>query len=232
MEVNIFDIETKPHDEAELLKTLKPFDKQSVKIGNLKDPDKIEAKIEQAEIEYKRQYLDKAALSPHTSSICAIGINKSNSEKITILKGDEASILIDFWEHYKSNNDPWAFWSGSNNREAFDPRHIIVRSWKLGLNVPYGTVRQGGYLTDRFFDLSPVYLFGSPFPSYCSANDCAEQLNLQCCCCGKLLSKKMLKELGVEGKNFHEVLETNHDLALEYLKNDIIIERAIADVIL
>ena len=41
METNIFDIETKPDSEESILANAKPFDKSDVKLGNLKDPDKI-----------------------------------------------------------------------------------------------------------------------------------------------------------------------------------------------
>ena len=42
----------------------------------------------------------------------------------------------------------------------------------------------------------------------------------------------MLKFEGVEGKNFHEVLKTDANLALKYLTNDVAMERGIAERIL
>ena len=40
-----FDIETGPLSEAELAVMVPPFDAAEVKTGNLKDPDKIAAKV-------------------------------------------------------------------------------------------------------------------------------------------------------------------------------------------
>lgn len=235
METNIFDIETRPYDEDRVLESAKPFEKSSVKLGNLKDPDKIEAKIQKAEIEYKRGLLDRAALDPHTSSICAIGINLNGRDNVIHLASEkEKDILTDFWSLYSDSTRKWAYWSGSNNKESFDPRHIIVRSWKLGVRTPYGLVSQNGWLTDKFLDISQIYLFGSKFPSYCSADNAAKQLNLigKKSSCGFVVSKTELEKEGVEGKNFYQVLESNKDLALKYLTNDVCIERAIADTIL
>lgn len=235
METNIFDIETKPFDENIILENAKPFDSTTVRIGNLKDEEKIEAKIKAAEKAYTKQLLDKAALDPHTSSICAIGINLAeSSEVIHLCEGSEIDILNAFWDHYRQSNHKWSFWSGSNNKEYFDPRHIIVRSWKQGVNVPWGVVSQGGWLNDRFLDLSQIYLFAAPYPSYCSVDNAIKQLSLlgKESGCGIVQSKIALRENGVEGKNFHKVLEQDKELALQYLTNDVAMERAIANRIL
>ena len=235
METNIFDIETKPFDENIILQNADPFDPTSVRIGNLKDEAKIEAKIKASEKAYTKQLLDKAALDPHTSSICAIGINLVDSNQVIHLcEGTEIDILNMFWDYYRQSNHKWAFWSGSNNKEYFDPRHIIVRSWKQGVSVPWGVVSQGGWLNDRFLDLSQIYLFGTSYPSYCSADNAAKQLALlgKESGCGVVQSKIALRDKGVEGKNFHKVLEHDRQLALQYLTNDVAMERAIANRIL
>ena len=235
MEINIFDIETKPYSDLEILKNAKPFDRTSVKMGNIKDPDKQEAKLEAAEIAHKRRYLDNAALDPHFSSICAIGLNKAQSREVQALCGvAEEEILEMFWAYYRSSHDAWAYWSGSNNKECFDPRHIIVRSWKLGVLIPHGVISTRGYLTDRFVDLSQVYMFGDSYPSFCSSENACKQLGLtgSDSGCGIVLSKDYLKGEGVEGKNFYKVLEDDRKLALKYLTNDVAMERAIANRIL
>lgn len=235
METNIFDIETKPFDENIIFENAKPFDPTSVRLGNLKDEEKIEAKIKAAEKAYTKQLLDKAALDPHTSSICAIGINLAESRQVIHLcEGSEVNILNMFWEYYRQSNNKWAFWSGSNNKEYFDPRHIIVRSWKQGVSVPWGVVSQGGWLNDRFLDLTQIYLFAAPFPSYCSVETAVKQLSLlgRESGCGIVQSKIALRDKGVEGKNFHKVLEQDRQLALQYLTNDVAMERAIAERIL
>ena len=234
MEHHIFDIETKPYSEEDILKNSKPFSKDDVKLGNLKDPEKIEAKLDAAEDIYKRNLLDKAALDPHTSSICAIGYNERNTDSVKLLLGDERDILTEFWNVFRGTSEAWCFWSGSNDKTAFDPRHIIMRSWKLGVPTAWRVVGKRGFLTDRFVDISQTYLFGASYPSYCSADKAAEQLGLvgTQSGCGMVKSKQALKSSGVEGKNFHEVLESNPKLAKEYLTNDVALERAIAERIL
>lgn len=235
METNIFDIETAPYSDDDILKFAKPFNSKDVKLGNLKDPEKIEAKLESAEKGYKQSLLDKAALNPHTSKICAIGLNKAGSSEVhTICGMDEETILETFWGYFRTSHNPWCYWSGSNNKECFDPRHIIVRSWKLGVLVPHAVVNTRGYLTDQFVDLSQIYMFGDSYPSYCSSENACKQLGLfgKDEGCGKIKSKEMLKFEGVEGKNFYQVLKTDVNLALKYLTNDVAMERGIAERIL
>ena len=235
METNIFDIETAPYSDEDILKNAKAFDPADVRVGNLKDPDKIQAKLDAAEDIYHRNLLDKAALDPHTSSICAIGFNLANSSVAELLVNrPEKELLEHFWGIFESNPQPWGYWSGSNDKTTFDPRHLIIRSWKLKVKTPWGIVSNRGYLSDRFVDISQVYLFGASYPSYCSADKAAEQLGLigKESGCGKVKSKQALKNNGVDGKTFYKVLETDSVLAREYLKNDIAMERAIADRIL
>ena len=61
-----FDIETWPADDAILAKFADPtpapsaFDPAAVKTGNLKDPDKIAAKIEEARIAHEQEQADLA----------------------------------------------------------------------------------------------------------------------------------------------------------------------------
>lgn len=235
METNIFDIETAPYSDEEILRNAKPFNPHDVKLGNLKDPEKIAAKLESAEKGYKQSLLDKAALDPHTSTICAIGLNKEGSRQVHVIcEIPEKEILEMFWNYYRTSHNPWCYWSGSNNKECFDPRHIIVRSWKLGVLIPHGVVSTRGYLTDRFVDLSQVYMFGDSYPSFCSSENACKQLGLTGSesGCGIVLSKDYLKGEGVEGKNFYKVLEDDRKLALKYLTNDVAMERAIANRIL
>jgi hypothetical protein len=66
---NYFDIETGPWSGA------KPFDWSTVKLGNLKDPDKIKAKRAEAAREYK----DKLALSAIASLKAVKRKSSSNS---------------------------------------------------------------------------------------------------------------------------------------------------------
>ena len=69
-----FDIETGPLPESELLAMLPPFDASEVRVGNLKDEAKIAAKIAEAEVNHRRDFIDRAALDATTGRVIAIGL--------------------------------------------------------------------------------------------------------------------------------------------------------------
>ena len=79
-----FDIETEPLPEAELREICPPFDAEAVKLGNLTDPVKIRAKIEEAERSHWEDFVGGAALSPLTGRVAAIGILQSVDGKLPI----------------------------------------------------------------------------------------------------------------------------------------------------
>lgn len=92
----IFDIETAPLPADEIEAKIEPFNPDDVKIGNLKDPYKIEEKIEAARANHLQSKIDKAALDPALSNVVAIGyIIKGEVE----LDFNEPKQLIErFWE--------------------------------------------------------------------------------------------------------------------------------------
>ena len=235
--IHIFDIETRPRIDL-VAKYNKPFDPNSVKVGNLKCQIKIDAKINEAEQIYNDALIDKAALNPATSEICAIGIHLEDAEEVNILSGKEADILDLFWTCYMQQGGIWASYSGSNDKSNFDVRHIIHRSWIRRVKVPYGVI-ENGFISKSFKDLAQQYLAGAPYPTYCSADNCAKQLSLIGTTndAGKVLSKDVLDhEKGISGKNFHEFWDSDSEhkrkLAELYLKNDVALERGVADLIL
>ena len=261
---NIYDIETRPK-EALVKQFAKPFSKTftptefdhaSVKFGNIKDQDKIKAKIEEAkqnhitamtmgainlvaeQKEYEAALLDKAALHPSTSEICAIGIHLEGNQKVSILSGDEKEILQNFWTVYMQQDGAWASYSGSNDKSNFDVRGIIHRSWVHGLSLPYSVIDKG-FITRQFIDLTQHFLAGAPYPTYVSADNCAKQLGIIGTTndAGKVYAKDELdNKWEITGKNFHEFIDSEdkekQDIAKIYLKNDIALERGIADIIL
>ena len=74
MNTIVFDIETGPLPESELAAVMPPFDPAEVKTGNLKDPEKVAAKIAEAEANHRRDFFDKAALDPLTGRVVAVGV--------------------------------------------------------------------------------------------------------------------------------------------------------------
>jgi hypothetical protein len=241
---SIFDIETAPN-EAQVRKLIKPFpdfDPDAIKLGNVKDPAKIKERIEAAadkhatdKANHLANTLDKAALIPAMSTIVAIGIHHEDSTKAEILLGDEKDILTQFWEHVEQGkHDVWSYYSGSNDKSGFDPRHIINRSWFHNIATPQ-MVDNRGYINGMFVDLAQIYLAGASYPSFCSADQCAKELGLfgEDVGFAKVLSKDdLMIDHKIEGKNFYKFLQSDDydlEIAMKYLVNDLAIERAIAN---
>jgi len=241
IKTNVFDIETSPR--LDLVKEfVKPFKRSDVKLGNLKDAEKIAAKLEHAEANHWQQANDKCQLNPFTSEICAIGIHL-DGDKEEILLGQyqesEVMILNEFWELVEERSSHrWAYFSGSNNKSAFDPRHVICRSWANNIKPPVGMVSEQGYLSRCFVDLAQVFLAGSDYPAFVGADMAAKQLGLigQDVGFSTVKSKEDLSnDEGLTGKNFWKFWagdDKQKALASEYLTNDIAINRAIANLIL
>lgn len=173
----VFDIETKGNREEALalaepfplFEPLPPFNPAMVKLGNVKDVAKIEAKIEAERIaypqkvkehqeiyerereEYVAKITSKAALSALTGEVIAIGIKTSDKEMI--LEGDESEILDQFWDLYRSDSSNiFVGW----NISGFDIPFMVRRSWKLGVSFPYW-VYDGRYLNKDFVDLMTMF---------------------------------------------------------------------------
>ena len=95
-EAIIFDIETAPLRDDVIESLIPEFNPDSVKVGNLKDPAKIEEKIEQARDNHLQSYIDKAGLDPRFSIPCAIGYIISGKVELHF---DEPKELINrFWK--------------------------------------------------------------------------------------------------------------------------------------
>ena len=92
----IFDIETAPLRDDVIESLIPEFNPDSVKVGNLKDPAKIEEKIEQARENHLQSYIDKAGLEAKYSIPCAIGYIISGKVELHF---DEPKELINrFWK--------------------------------------------------------------------------------------------------------------------------------------
>ena len=84
----VFDIETGALPEAELEKSLPPFDPSEVKTGNMTDPRKIAAKIADAEAKHRRDYFERAALDPLTGRVLAVGLLYPATSEFVVLGDD------------------------------------------------------------------------------------------------------------------------------------------------
>ena len=235
--ISIFDIETAPDLEA-VARLSPPFDPAAVKTAHIRKAASVEAKVERERQKYWQAIYKKAALNPATARIVAIGVHHPDGPPL-ILGGTEAEQLRAFWREFRLAPS-WAYWSGNNGRGAFDPRFLIVRSWVNRVPIPVAAfAAQGspGKLSPgAWLDLAPRFLIGAESGSTCSANRAARTLGIVGMDLGwaVITDKDSLEKRGVSGANFHECWEDpeRHELAREYLLNDLAIERAIADVVL
>lgn len=178
MIVLIFDIETGPLpweqleawmpdlDESEF--QVGEFDSSSVKLGNLKDQAKIDAKIDEARKKHEQdaatvaeriaaarekqqqELVEGAALNAVTGRVLAIGVLAAESGNFVVIEGEEHTILDTFWrkvEDCKKNGRKLV----GHNIAGFDIPFLIQRSWLNGIDVPQGLYERGKWLNDRLF---------------------------------------------------------------------------------
>lgn len=214
-----FDIETAPLPDGELEKQLKPFDPDSVKVGNLTDPAKIQSKIEEARRDYRQNFAKRAALGCRTAQILAVGWQRiitpnqgyrGETEQpehrgiFHIEEDGEASMLRRFWELWVEMPRRWY----GHNIEWFDLPVLEMRSYHYDIPVPKSAKRING----RYYDSKFVYdtAAHAPRTSY------AEHVSLN----------SLAISLGLPGKtgngaDFAAKYKEDRKAALEYLTHDV-----------
>lgn len=143
-----FDIETKVNPGVE-----DQFDPESVALGNVKDPEKIAAKVEEA----KARFIDKAALSPSLSRIVSIGFYghgfKTPMIQTARKDDDEEKLINEFFHVFTSMRDRAIV---SFRGLSFDLPFLYHRArvWrnKGVFELPPATARQRS--TDMFKELT------------------------------------------------------------------------------
>lgn len=242
----IFDIETAPAPDTELLAILPEFeapehpgvfDPASVRTGNLKDAAKIAAKIEEARAFHAAQvqsytrdveaaraqhfadFKRQAALSPLTGRVLAIGVQIAPIDSVLVFDGhdDEWNLLRQFWMAYESagvDDSPtrWGGWNIFN----FDLPFLMRRSWKLGVQLPDGVRdRHDRYWGPRWVDLMHRFQAGNRQERYTKLDSASKFFGVG--------------EKTGSGADFAGLWETDRKAAKEYLANDVLLTRAIAD---
>jgi len=213
MNTLVFDIETAPLPESELAALVPPFDPAEVRTGNLKDPDKIAAKIAEAELNHRRDFCEKAALDPLTGRVLAIGVIDQNGFRI-LQNEDEAALLTEFWELCRGEMGRVHQLIGFNTH-LFDLPFLIRRSWKHRIPVPFG-IRRGRYWSDEMVDLRDAWQLGD--------RQARGSLDV------------IAKHFGVGAKNgsgadFAALWQSDRAKAVEYLRNDLELTAKVADVL-
>jgi hypothetical protein len=212
MKTIVFDIETGALPEAELLAVMPAFDPADVKTGNIKDPDKVAAKIAEAEANHRREFIERAALDPLTGRVLAIGLDCGPDEEPELLFGpNEPKLLEAFWSRIRGEYARLHTLVGFNITQ-FDLPFLIRRSWKHHVPVPFG-LRRGRYWGDCVVDLRDWWQLGD------------RQAR------GSLDS--IAKHLGVgsktgSGADFAGLLLNNPQAAAAYLVRDLELTRAVA----
>lgn len=199
----IVDIETSALPEPELKAMMPEFEPP----GNLKDPAKMAAAIE----EKKRKWIEDAALDALTGRVLAIGLLIDDAFILISEPATEAIMLHEFWDSIRGAGSELHHIVGFNIC-LFDLPFLIRRSWKLGVEVPLG-IRRGRYWGDQITDLRDVW--------QCGDRQAHGSLDT------------IAKHLGVgaktgSGKDFAALWSTDREKATEYLRNDCLLTAAIA----
>lgn len=206
---HIIDIETSPRPVADIEHLCPKFSAPA----NYKDADKIAANI----AEQKAAWLERAALSPITGSIVAIGYRSGPITRIVTIKDGmtEADLLNDFWDVFGTDDDMTQFIG--HNLHGFDLPFIIRRSWFHGIRVPSSVFENGGRYVNgrRFLDTMKAFQCGNAREDFIGLD-------------------RLAKWLGLAGKTddigatFAQVLEEDRERAIAYLTRDLELTEAIA----
>lgn len=197
----ILDIETGPAPES----VLQEFEPEFSAPANYKDPEKIEAAISKQREEWR----NRAALSPITGRVLAIGFGGADLGETIFEGGSEADLLNAAWPLIL--DETCRIIGFCSNR--FDIPFLLKRSWALGIPVPLDELFRGRYLRDRFVDLADVWQCGSR-DEHISLDRLARLLG----CGGKTGS----------GADFARLLASDREAALEYLRQDLRLTEAVA----
>ncbi len=198
------DIETAPLPEENLRATMPEFTAPA----NWKDEAKIAAKIQEQEA----AYIEKAALSPLTGRVQAIGIYCDEKDTYTAMderQFSEAELCSEFWKHVAPKGAMTTNVYGWNHL-GFDVPFIIKRSWRNGVEVPptaFETYRGRTYINPQFVDLMRVWTLGTD--ERFAKLDAAVEFLCQ------------TRKIDLGGKLPYELFAEDYDLFHEYLRRDV-----------
>lgn len=250
----VFDIETGPLQLDRIKEVLPPFDPDSigkppgefdpdsVKVGNLTDQAKIDAKFKaarekhakavddfdhkqrNAETDYWQDQLNKAALSAVVGQVVAIGYHGKNRTLHLAVDGvSESALLMKFWKVYSQARADRRVMTGFNIK-GFDVPFLAQRSWALGIDVPASILTPTGFLENTFVDLLDRWKCGVRWGGQ------AGHATLDTVCKALGLPSKYD---GIGGDQFARMLwsdnEDNRRQAIAYLNSDIDATVALAE---
>jgi len=212
MQTIYFDIETGGLPETELVALLPPFDAAEVKTGNIKDPEKVAAKIAEAEAAHRREFFDRSALDPLTGRVLAVGLFDQGNGFRCLGDGlTEAELLARFWAECADETGVFHRLIGFNVFQ-FDLPFLVRRSWKWGVRLPSG-LRNGRYWHSCILDLRDWWQLGDR-QAKGSLDSLARHFGVG-------------KKTG-DGKDFAALWSSDRAAAIAYLRNDVCLTARVA----
>lgn len=214
----IFDAETGPLPDEQLKsvfveKTFKDFSDDCD--ARWKEETK-RAKYDEYRATAWTKFVERAALSPLTGQILAIGYLDESGSKIVGEKGSEVALLTDFWGQYEECRQADRLMIGFNIF-FFDLPFFIRRSWILGVDIPATVVRDNHHW-DRvvFVDLMKKWQCGVP----------REMVSLDKL--ARALGAGNKPTDGTTGADFARLWKEDRAKAMAYLRNDLVMTKNVA----
>ena len=213
----VFDIETGPQQPQDLAR-MTPKGGFPAK-ANLVDPEKIAADIRSKE----EAFIKKAALSPTTGQVLAIGVRHHGKNNIwhqgdSVGREAEAKVLEEFFNFFRANNtQTWVGWSSNQ----FDWPFLRKRAWVHGLQFPIGIF--DGVVGARWLNYQRGILDAQL--AWDEGNSTIRtRLDTACKCLG-------LTGKTEDGSHFYKIYKRDQDRALAYLANDLEITDQLWEII-
>jgi hypothetical protein len=209
----VFDIETRPLPlETIKARGLMPSFKPP---ANIKDPEKIKAR----EAEHEADVMEKAALDPLLSTVCAVGVIYGDGEMFewvadqpstTAFRSEELQLKW-IWHRISHCLNDQGHIVGFNTH-GFDLPYLINRSWILDVPI-CESVLKGKWWSEFSIDLADKWRVGRK-DSYVSLDRLARAMNVG--------------QKSGNGKDFAALLDTDFGKAIDYLRNDLTLTLKIA----
>ena len=176
--ITILDIETIAQPEADIRAKLPPFDADKVPLGVLKDPDKILAKIMEAQANHGNVEVERAALSAETGIVAISGMMDDSAIHQFIDR--EENIIAKTFEKMLQVFSDGGIISGWNVK-GFDLPFLVKRAWLLNVKVPariFNPFKPRYSWSDSIVDLMDVWKAGQFTEKHTSLNTALRHLGL------------------------------------------------------
>ena len=178
MNVTVLDVETLAQPESVIRAKLPPFDADKVPLGVLKDPDKILAKIMEAQANHGNAEVERAALSAETGIVAISGMMDDSA--IHQFLHSEEEIIADTFDKMLQVFSGGGIISGWNVK-GFDLPFLVKRAWLLNVKVPariFNPLKPRYPWSDSIVDLMDVWKAGQFTEKHTSLNTALRYLGL------------------------------------------------------